>query len=121
MVAIDATALLDNAWSAAFPRGDTQFLQCLLIPQFTQIVRSGGLKFLADELEMTANNRGKNLKIPELPKAVILLHDNVAVAYGVIPSLDPQGRPKARLADFYVWEDGQWHAFFAEQTPVATP
>jgi ketosteroid isomerase-like protein len=110
---------LDATWTAVFLRGDTQFLGCLLIPQFTEIMRSGQLKFLADELDMTAKNRGKNLEISEQPKTTVLRHGNVAVAYGksILSGTDGKPRPR-RYADFYVWENGRWHVFFAQQTPV---
>ena len=110
---------LDDAWSRAYLRGDSHFMSCLLIPEFTEIMRSGALKFRSDELQMAEKNRGKNLPIPELPKATVLLHDNVAVAYGESLSSGADGKSKGRrYADFYVWENGAWHVFFSQQTPV---
>jgi|ERR1051326_1008203 hypothetical protein len=113
---------LENAWSVAFLHGDTQFMSCLLVPEYTEIMRSGALKNRSDELEMTAKNQGKNLAIPELPQPEVLLHDSVAVAYG--ESLTPGADGKAharRFADSFVWENGRWYAFFSQQTPVETP
>jgi hypothetical protein len=110
---------LEDAWSMAFLRGDAEFMRCLLVPQFTEITLSGQLKFLSDELEMATNNRGKNLKIPEeLPRATVLLHDNVAVAYGEVVSTSADGTSKAkRYADSFLWENGRWYVFFSEQAP----
>jgi hypothetical protein len=104
----------------SFFRGDTQFMACLLIPDFTEITRSGKLKFMADELEMAAANRGRNLTIPELPKAAVLLHGNVAVAYGE-SSISSAAEGKVvtrRFADSFIWENGHWRVFFSQQTPV---
>lgn len=113
---------LDEAWSRAYLRGDTKFMGCLLIPGYVEIMRSGALKFRPDELQMAAKNKGKNLPIPELPKTTVLLHDNVAVAYGEALAPDADGKPKGRrFADFYVWENGEWHVFFSQQAPVETP
>src|SRR5215469_8719676 len=70
---------LDAAWTTAFLHGDTRFLGCLLIPEFTEIMRSGALKFFSDELDMAAKNRGKNLENSESPKTTVLIHGNVAV------------------------------------------
>lgn len=113
---------LENAWSVAFLRGDTRFMQCLLIPEFTEITRSGKVKFLSDELAMTAENLGKNRAIPDLPTADVLLHDNVAVAYGESHTPTADGKVIARrFADSFVWENGRWHAFFSQQTQVEQP
>jgi hypothetical protein len=108
---------LENAWTIAYLKADTNFELCLLSKDFTEIVRSGDVKFLSDELEFARKNEGKNLPIPKLPEPTVLLHDNVAVAYGTSQSTGPDGKIKeTRYADYYVWENGKWHAFFAQQT-----
>lgn len=113
---------LEDEWSIAFLRGDTEFMRCLLIPDFTEITRSGELKFLRDELDMAAKNRGRNLSVPELPKAKVLIYQNVAVAYALTTIAGADGKPHPRRnADSYIWTNGQWHVFFSEQTPVQNP
>jgi hypothetical protein len=108
---------LENEWSLAYLRGDTDFERCLLAPNFTEILHTGDVKGLADELELAAKNRGKNLAIPELPKTTVLLHGNVAVAYGISSSTGSNGKARTtRFADSYLWENGAWHVFFAQQT-----
>jgi len=108
---------LEIAWSEAYLRADTGFMSCLLAPDFTEIMRSGELKTLSDELAMAEKNRGKDLKMSESPKIQVLLHENVAVAYGntIVKSVD--GKKESRwYSDTYLWKDGQWHAVFAQQT-----
>jgi hypothetical protein len=85
---------LENAWSVAYLKADTNFELCLLSRDFTEIVRSGEIKFLADELAFARKNEGKNLPIPKLPEPTVLLHDNVAVAYGTSQSTAPDGKSK---------------------------
>ena len=110
---------LENAWSVAYMKADTNFELCLLSKDFTEIVRSGEVKFLSDELAFARKNEGKNLPIPKLPESTVLLHDNVAVAHGTSQSTAPDGKIKeTRYADYYIWENGKWHAFFAQQTSV---
>ena len=110
---------LENAWSVAYLKADTNFEKCLLTEDFTEIIRSGEVKVLSDELAFARKNEGKNLPIPKLPEPTVLLHDNVAVAYGTSRSTRPDGKIKeTRYADYYVWENGKWHAFFAQQTSV---
>jgi hypothetical protein len=110
---------LENAWTIAYLKADTNFEECLLTKDFTEIVRSGEVKFLSDELAFARKNEGKNLPIPNLPEPTVLLHDNVAVAYGTSESTAADGKIRqTRYADYYIWENGKWHAFFAQQTSV---
>jgi Domain of unknown function (DUF4440) len=110
---------LETAWSIAYLKGDAGFERCLLTPDFTEIVREGDVKVLKDELGFAEANLGKNLPIPDLPKSIVLLHGDVAVAYGTSRMKPVDGRERSmKYADYYVWEDGGWHAFFAQQTMV---
>jgi hypothetical protein len=117
---------LEDEWSRAYLRGDTAFERCLLSPDFTEILRTGEVKGLQDELDLAAKNQGKNLPIPELPKTTVLLHGSVAVAYGMSSSTSNGKSKSTRFADSYLWERGAWHVLFAQQTrmenvPDATP
>lgn len=108
---------LEMAWTDAYLHGDTRFMSCLLTPDFTEIMRSGELKMLSDELAMAEKNRGQELKTPELPKILVLLHENAAVAYGSTVVKSDDGKTDIRwYSDSYLWKDGRWHAFFAQQT-----
>lgn len=110
---------LETAWSIAYLHGDTTLERCLLTPDFTEITRAGQLKVLADELAAAAKNTDKNVAIPVLPTSTILIHGNVAVAYATSRSTGSDGRSRAtRNADYYVWENGSWRAFFSQQTPI---
>jgi hypothetical protein len=115
---------LEKAWTFAYLRGDTDLEKCILSPDFTEILRTGEVKVLKDELRFADENKGKDLKIPESPKATILLHGAVAVAYGTSTSKSADGTMReVRYADYYVWDGSLWHAFFAQQTqvPKGTP
>lgn len=108
---------LEMAWTDAYLRGNSTFIGCLLGPDFTEIMRSGELKTVSDELAMAENNRGKDLKMSKQQEIRVLLHQNVAVAYGNTISEDTSGHKETRwYSDTYVWKDGQWHAVFAQQT-----
>jgi hypothetical protein len=113
-----ATVLqLEDAWNSAYIRGDTDFERCLLAPSFTEILRTGDLLDLAGELELAEKNRGKNPAIPEMPQITVLLHGNLAVAYGKSSATNSDGKPQIKFySDSYLWEHGGWHVFFAQQT-----
>lgn len=108
---------LEIAWSEAYLRADSSFIGCLLGPDFTEIMRSGELKTVSDELAVAEKNRGKDLKMSKQPQIRVLLHENVAVAYGNSIVGGSDGKKETRwYSDTYVWKDGQWHAVFAQQT-----
>lgn len=65
---------------------------------------------------MEAKNRWKDLKMPELPTVRVLLHENAAVAYGILVFKGMAKQETRWYSDTYLWKDGQWHAFFAQQT-----
>lgn len=98
-------------------RGDTNFESCLLTADFTSISREGQVRVLACELAAAAKNKGKNLPIPSFAKITVLMHGNIAVAYTTVNSTGPDDKPWRQVnADYYVWENGSWRAFFSQQT-----
>jgi len=112
---------LETAWSTAYRRGDTGFEICLLTPDFTEIGRDGSVSVLADELRVAAQNRGKGLPIPAMPKITVMLHGGVAVAYTAVQRIK-DGKPVSVYnADYYLWEGGVWHAYFSQQTQFTAP
>jgi len=108
--------VLETAWSVAYLQGDTDLERCLLTPDFAEILRSGEMRTLAGEMANAAKNKGKNLPIPTLPQSTVLIHGDVAVAYSLSQSTDDGKAISVRNADYYVWEDGDWHAYFSQQT-----
>ena len=109
--------VLELEWSRAYLRGDTHFEECLLTADFSEIMRNGDIKHLADELGFAEKNKASPLPMGETPKGTVLLHGNVAVAYG--RSQGANGARAMRYADYYVWEGGHWRAYFAQQTEIA--
>ncbi len=111
---------LENAWSVAYLKGDADLEKCLLTSDFTEILGDGSIKHLEDELTLARNNKGKDLAIPDLPTSTVLLHGNVAAAHGISESKRSDVRPRRkRFVDYYVWEHGKWHVYFAQQTLFA--
>lgn len=111
---------LEHAWSMAYLTGDTNFEACLLAADFSEIRSNGALNRLNDELALAAKNKGKPTPTMDLPPGTIHMHGDVAVAYGVSPVKIVDGKPhKSYYADYYVWENGAWRVFFAQQTTFA--
>jgi len=108
---------LEQAWNDAFMLGDIQRMKCILTPDFTEIMRDGRILHLTDELNFAAANEGKHLATLPIPNEQVLIHGSVAVAFARVPVKKPQGSGRfMQFADYYIWEKGMWHSFFAQQT-----
>jgi hypothetical protein len=108
---------IETSWNLAIARGDSSFERCLLTVDFMEILSKGEVKALTDELGLTYKNKGKNRPIPDLPPITVLIHGNVAVAYATWVPSDANKKPD-QTADFFVWENGSWHVFFSQSTPI---
>lgn len=108
---------LEGAWNLAYLSGDTEFEACLLTPDFTEIMSNGKINHLSDELALADKNKGKAATSPNVPSITVLIHGNVAVAYGISSEKDVDGKPhKSYYADYYVWNNRAWRVYFAQQT-----
>lgn len=108
---------LEKAWSMAFLTGDTEFEACLLTADFMEIRSNGQIHHLDDELALAGKNKGKPVPNMDLPASTVHIHGDVAVAYGVSPEKIVDGKKqRSYFADYYVWENGGWRAYFAQQT-----
>lgn len=113
---------IESEWNSAFLGGDTEFMTCLLTPDFTEIMKNGSVYHRSDELALTKKNRSTVKKAAALPQITVLLHDDVAVAYGLASEHQIKGiLHKNYYADYYVWTNGSWHAVFAQWTPALVP
>jgi hypothetical protein len=111
---------LESAWTFAYLSGDTDFETCLLTTDFTEIMSNGSINHLSEELELAERNKGKVVKSPNMPPITVDIHGKVAVAYGLSSEKVIDGKPhKSYFADYYVWKDGAWHVYFAQQTSFA--
>jgi ketosteroid isomerase-like protein len=109
--------VLESAWTLAYLSGDTEFEACLLTSDFTEIMSNGTINHLSDELALAEKNKGKAGTAPNLPAITVHMHGDVAVAYGISSDKVIDGKPhKSYYADYYVWRDGAWHVYFAQQT-----
>jgi len=108
---------LEHAWSVAYLTGDTDFEACLLSPDFTEIRSDGKLNHLADEMALAAKHKGKPQPNMDIPPGTVHLHGDVAVAYGMSSVKMVDGKAhQSYYADYYVWENGSWRVYFAQQT-----
>jgi hypothetical protein len=111
---------LESAWSLAYLTGDAEFEACLLTPDFTEIMSNGSINHLSEELELAEKNKGKAVTAPNMPPITIHIHGDVAVAYGISSEKLIDGKPhRSYFAEYYVWKNGVWRVYFAQQTYLA--
>jgi len=120
---IETIQRLERAWSTAFGTGDTEYEACLLTEDFVEIRADGKINKLADELAQAAKHKGETPAASTTPPSPVHMHGDVAVAYGLSTTARMvDGKPYKRYyADYYVWKDGAWHVFFAQQTSFPVP
>jgi len=81
-------------------------------------MRDGHINHLHEELGLARKNKGKKMAVPSTLPIVVQIRGEVAVAYGVsAPRKMADGTVRrSYFADYYVWENGSWHVYFAQQT-----
>ena len=109
---------LEKSWTLAIAAGDSSFERCLLTPDFTEVMSTGEIKTLADELGNTAKNKGQNRPPPSMPQVTVSIHDNVAVAYAIWNPADASRKPDL-TTDFFIWQNNSWRVFFSQSTRIS--
>jgi hypothetical protein len=115
----DAATLrhLETSWNTAITQGDATFEDCLLTSDFMEILSNGELKTRTDELAFTTKNKGQHKPPPQLPAFTIVIHGDVAMAHATWTSTASK-RPPDKIVDYFIWENGSWHVFFSQSTPI---
>lgn len=96
---------VDSAWSAAYLRGDTTFLRCLLAPDYRGFNRAGVLADASAEIAKAVRRGRTDTPLGAFPKAEVQVHGNTGVVGGLVKD--------KRWTDVYVFENGSWHAILS--------
>jgi hypothetical protein len=68
-------------------------------------------------LQPLLNQRQDVATVQRLEDASSVAYLHGDIAYGISKSTGADGKPRTtRYADYYIWENEAWHAFFAQQT-----
>ena len=110
---------LVTAWETSERTGDIAFGKCLLDRGFVGILADGKIETFAGELEATSRRANGHSFTSDRSEITVLMHGNAAVAYGRRPApLSRNHRETIPFADYLVWENSSWHAYFSNQTKV---
>ncbi len=107
----DTIIRIEHDWLAAEYSGNTEFLQCLLVPGYRVIATKDRLTHSKEDLlERVAKNKGATTSPPPLDTIAIVVGDQ-ATAFSLMRTKKKTGEPmEVRYVDSYVLKDGVWHA-----------
>ncbi len=109
---LDAASVrrVDSAWSAAYVRGDTTLLRCLLASDYRGFSTKGVLSDANEEVAKAGRHGKPDAPLDAFPKAEVQVHGTTGVVGGLVPS--------KRWTDVYVFEHGVWHAILSLDQPL---
>lgn len=115
----DAASLerVEDAWNEAFMRGNTDYLECLLVPDFVTVTPHGK-RDRVWELEHARQNRGNTAPIPQVTGTVFQIEGSTGIAKLYKPPSADGQHPATRLADVFSFQDGAWRAVYSQHTFV---
>jgi hypothetical protein len=115
----DAASLdrVEDAWNEAFNRGNTEYLECLLVPDFVTVTPHGK-RDRAWELEHARQNRGSTAAIPHFSGTVFQIEGSTGIAKLYKPASADGQHPATQLADVFTFQDGAWRAVYSQHTFV---
>jgi len=115
----DAASLqrVEDAWNEAFMRGNPDYLECLLVPDFVTVTLHGTRERVW-ELEHARQNRGSTTAIPHFSGTVFQIEGSTGVARLYKPASADGQRPATYLADVFTFQGGTWRAVYSQHTFV---
>lgn len=114
-----AVIAVDDHWSQAEVRGDTAWLDSMLLPEYRSISADGKILDKKSLLAHAAQNRGSD-KMARLvaqwrkthqTRTSVAMRGNVAI----LTFSDPQ-TGRVRSSDIFVYQGGGWHALYSQHS-----
>lgn len=109
----DTIKRIEQGWLTAEYRGNPQFLECLLEPDYRTSGRNGQIRSRADVIGRvpTTTSLHQAHDVPKLD-TIVVVHGDAASAHSIMHTTDKDGNPKeVHFVDTYTFHDGRWHAF----------
>jgi hypothetical protein len=116
----DAASLrkVEDRWNDAFLHGHTDYLECLLAPNFVS-VSPIGTHDRAWEIDHARTNKGSSAPIPEITGMIFEIHGNTGVMRLFKPAPADGKQPAQYMADIFAFQDGAWRAVYSQHTSVS--
>jgi hypothetical protein len=107
----DTIRRIEQGWLTAEYRGNPQFLECLLEPDYRTSGRNGKIRSRKDVIDRVQQIMDLTREVPKL-ESIVFVHGDAASAHSILRTTDKAGNPKeVHFVDSYTFHDGRWHAF----------
>lgn len=106
----------EHLWTEAFLHGGTDYLQCLLTPDYVSVSAKGVARDRATIIGFAEKNKGKNTPLPAPSEPTIQIYGNTAVVRSDSAAATDGKYPAMYSADIFAFQDGAWHAVYSQHT-----
>lgn len=107
----DTIRRIEEGWITAEYRGNRQFLECLLEPDYRTSGKSGQVRTRQDVIDHISRTTDMSKPVPVL-QTIVFIHGNSATAHSIMKTTDKEGNPReVHFVDGYTFHDGRWFAF----------
>lgn len=110
---------VEHAWTEAFLHGGTEYLGCLLTPDYVSVSAKGVARDRATIIGFAEKNKGKNDPLPSPATPTIEIYGNTAVVRSDSPAAPDGKYPAMYSSDIFAFQDGAWHAVYSQHTAKA--
>jgi hypothetical protein len=108
---------VEDDWNEAFMRGKTDYLECLLVPDYTTVTPRG-TRDRAWELEHARQNQGSSTSISHVTGTVFQIEGTTGIARLYKAASADGQHPATYLSDVFTFKDGAWRAVYSQHTFV---
>jgi hypothetical protein len=119
----DSVRQVEREWLKAFLTGDTDYLECLLEPDYESVWYTGEVRSRQTIIDKARAHREKPLPVPSSPESVVQVHGNAAISRNDIDVIDPVTKQSRRIRflDIFAFYDGRWHAVYTQDVALRVP
>jgi hypothetical protein len=109
---------VEHAWTEAYMHGGTEYLECLLAPDYVSVSGTGVPRDKATIVGNAKSNAGKTTPLPDLPEPKIQLYGDTAVVQSSVAAAPDGKYPAMYSSDVFAFHDGAWRAIYSQHTAV---
>ncbi len=112
----DSVRQVEHEWAKAFLTGDTDYLECLLEPDYESVWYTGEVRSRQTIIDKARGHREKPLPVPASKDPVVQVHGTSAVSRNDIDVIDPVTKQSKRIRflDVFAFYDSRWHAVYTQ-------
>jgi hypothetical protein len=107
----DTSRRIEEGWITAEYRGNKQFLECLLEPDYRTSGKSGQVRDRQDVIDHVSLTTDLAKPVPTL-QTIVFIHGSSATAHSIMRTPGKNGEPReVHFVDGYTFHDGRWFAY----------